>query len=588
MATILPGTQLALTQSATPEAAQPAGITVFPPHGTRTASPGTEISFRGIDADGLGTVEAFGAQSGSHYGVLKAHSDGQGVSFIPDAPFFPGEWVTVRAGVPLRPTPRGSVTFQVSVPAVPVMTPITREIDQPQTPPQVFQSRLDLMPPVITVTDRSRAVAPGLVCVGAKIEDGQNGAMLLDNEGDLVWFSPLDITVAAHNDVRVQEYQGQPVLTMWEGIARQGTGFGHLILLDQSYAEVARVQVGNGYPGVDQHETYLTPAGTVLFIIYNPVRWDLTPVGGEVNGWTLDGVVQEIDVATGCVTFEWHALDHIAIEEAFGDPTQNPEEPWDYVHLNSAEPTDDGNLIVSARHTHAIYKIERATGRVLWRLNGKASDFRMGEGSPFAYQHDARVHDNGELTLFDNASSDQDEADTVDSRGLVLQLDEEAKTATVVREFIHPTGTLSVSQGNMQVLPNGNVFVGWGSAPVFSEFGPEGELLFNGRFPEGGTSYRAYRCEWVGTPSEPPAIAVERGLGSEVTLYVSWNGATEVARWQVLAGSAPDQLAAVAEAARSGFETAFTVEVADPLVAVQAIDADGNALGTSEAVLVRE
>ena len=575
------------TSPAAAQALAPEGLVVFPRFGTRSASPGSEISFRGVTGEALGVVNVVGSLSGGHSGLLLPHSDGEGVSFVPDAPFLPGEWVTVRADLPLRPTPTGSVTFRVAVPGTPVRKDTTREIDQPANPPQSFQTRLDFLPPEITITAAGSGTAAGHTFVAAKVPDGQNGAMILDDDGDLVWFAPLDINVGEQNDFRVQEYRGEPVITMWEGVSQVGTGFGHFVILNGNYDEVARLQVGNGYYGADLHEFLITPRGTALIGVYNPVRWDLTSGGGVEDGTALDGIVQEIDIETGRVVFEWHSLDHIELDEAIGEPPEDPSVPWDYLHLNSIEEDDADNLILSARHTNGIYKIERTTGRVLWRLNGTRSDFDMGEGTPFAYQHDARVHASGELTLFDNAESNQDREGEIPSRGMVLQLDEEGKTATLTREYIHPTDILSISQGNMQVLPNGNVFIGWGSAPVFSEFDAEGNLLLNGRFPLGANSYRAYRFPWVGTPTAPPDTSVELGLGDDLTVYASWNGATEVVEWEVLAGPDPEALEPVGSGARIGFETAIEVTTAAPYLAVRAVNAEGDVLGASEPTMPR-
>jgi hypothetical protein len=560
---------------------------VFPRHGTRTASAESEITFRGVTADMLGVVEIVGSRSGAHSGLMMPHYDGEGLSFVPDAIFLPGEWVTVRAELPLRPTPSGSVTFKVAVPGTPVRKQTSREIDQPEHPPQEFRSRLDLLPPTTTITTPAAGTAPGHSFVAAKVPDGQNGAMILDDAGDLIWYSPLVSDVAEHNDFRVQEYRGEPVITMWEGVSEVGTGFGHFVLRNGGYEEVARLQVGNGYHGADLHECLLTPQGTALIIVYNPIRWELTAAGVAVEGTALDGVIQELDVETGRVVFEWHSLDHIALDEAYGEQPKDLNVPWDYFHLNSVETDDSGDLIISARHTHAIYKIERATGRVLWRLNGKLSDFEMGPETPFKYQHDARVHANGELTLFDNAESNQELEGEVQSRGMVLALDEDAQTATLVSEITHPTEVLSISQGNMQVLPNGNVFVGWGSAPVFSEFDADGNLIFNGRFPQGANTYRAYRFPWVGTPGAPPDVAVQTGLGDDMTVFVSWNGATEVATWEVLAGPDPGQMEVIGSTSRTGFETSIDVQTAEPNLAVQALDAEGDVLGVSETMMPR-
>jgi hypothetical protein len=264
------------------------------------------------------------------------------------------------------------------------------------------------------------------------------------------------------------------------------------------------------------------------------------------------------------------------------DLPESADQVYDYAHVNAVEVDPDGNLIVCARNTHAVYKVDYRSGEIVWRLNGKRSDFKMGDGAETAFHHDARVQPNGELTIFDNAADSNDSG--IPSRDVALDLDTEAMTASLARQFVHPTEITSVSQGNMQVLSNGNAFVGWGSAPVFSEFGPEGSLRFNARFPATVTSYRAYRFPWIGLPSDAPAVVVEPDVDSAVTVYVSWNGATEVATWAVLAGADPARLAPVTAAPRTGFETAIILRTAEPYLAVQALDAAGQVLGVSAVV----
>jgi hypothetical protein len=384
-------------------------------------------------------------------------------------------------------------------------------------------------------------------------------------------------------DLRVQQYQDQPVLTWVEAAMTIGYGFGHYVIADASYRPIVEFGVGNGFPGGDVHEFVLTSRGTALFILYHPVEWDLSPIGGSRYGKAVDNIVQELEIETGRVLCEWHSLDHIGLDEAQNPFDASSDNPFDYFHLNSVNETPDGNLIISARHTFAIYKVDRRTGAVIWRLNGTKSDFAMGEGTPFAWQHDARILENGDLTLFDNAESDQDLGPTAWSRGMVLTLDEDAMTATLAREYIHPTAILSTSQGNMQILPNGNVFIGWGSAPVFSEFSPDGELIFNGRYPTNHNSYRAYRFPWVGRPDELPALAV-RVVGESATVYASWNGATEVASWRVIAGPAPEQMEIAGEAERAGFETMIRIETVADWYSVQALDTSGTVIGTAIAI----
>jgi hypothetical protein len=209
----------------------------------------------------------------------------------------------------------------------------------------------------------------------------------------------------------------------------------------------------------------------------------------------------------------------------------------------------------------------------------------MGPGTRTAYQHDARRQPAGTITIFDNGA---DPKVHDQSRGIVVELDEDKMISTLVGEYTHPDKLLAGSQGNMQVLPNGNAFIGWGNQPFFSEFNGDGELLFDASFPPEDESYRAFRFQWKGQLSGSPAVAAERGPDDEVRLYASWNGATEVATWEVLAGPSPDRLKAVASVPRSCFETAITARTAEPYVAVQAKNRSGRVLGTTKVVELRD
>jgi len=156
-------------------------------------------------------------------------------------------------------------------------------------------------------------------------------------------------------------------------------------------------------------------------------------------------------------------------------------------------------------------------------------------------------------------------------------------SATLVGEYTHPDKLFADAGGNMQVLPNGNVFIGWGRALVFSEFSKDGELLFSASFPVNG-SYRAFRFPWSGHPSDRPVAVAERASEEEVRVYASWNGATQVTTWEVLAGPSPDQLESLGSIPRDGFETAMLVRTAEPYVAVRAKDHLGQVLGTTAPV----
>jgi hypothetical protein len=433
------------------------------------------------------------------------------------------------------------------------------------------------------VTVRAHSTAPDYIFIAPeKGGAGQGGSMILDDRGQVVWFRPRQGAHGRPMDFKVQTYRGRPVLTWLE------TAPGEYVIFDGSYHEIARIRAGNGYQG-DHHEFLITPQDTALITIYAPVRWDLSSVGGLRSGVAWQGIVQELDIETGKVLFEWHSLEHVGLEESYGSLREDYYPGIDYFHINSIAVDHDNNLLISARQTCAVYKIDRMSGEVIWRLGGKYSDFEMGPGAPFAFQHDARRRRDGTITIFDNGTTVFENGvprAVEESRAIVLELDEEEMTATLVREYTHPDQQFADAAGNMQVLPNGNVFVGWGRALAFSEFSKDGELLFDARLPPKNKSYRAFRFPWSGHPSDQPVAAAERASEEEIRVYASWNGATEVDTWEVLVGPSPDQLKSVGSVPRDGFETPMLVHTTEPYAAVQAKHHSGRMLGTTEPVKV--
>ena len=468
--------------------------------------------------------------------------------------------------------------------ARPVHAPPIRAQDPPSKgrgAVQRFATRPDLLPPAVAVTTAKPGRASGYVFLAPKGGHGQDGPMIVDSAGHLVWFKPMARNRIA-TDLRAQTWQGKRVLTWWQGGLIVGDGRGEGVIYDTSYRRVATVRAGNGYD-MDLHEFTLTPNGTALVIAYNRVKQDLRSVGGRRDGVAVDGIVQEIDVKTGLVLFEWHSIGSVALDEGKG-PVPKADGEYDYMHVNSVALDRDGDFIVSARNTWTVYKVDRARARVVWRLGGKRPSFTMGRGTRTAWQHSARPQPDGTIAIYDNGASPEIHKL---SRAITVRIDEEARTATLVASLSHPRGLLSATQGSVERLPNGDTFVGAGSQRWFSEYSASGELLFDGHLARGNDSYRAFRLPWDGRPPTAPKVMVSSSSGGNVTARASWNGATGVARWQLLAGPRPDALTVVAEAPSDGFETAIGAATSQPLVAMRAVDATGRTLGTSAAVKAR-
>ncbi|KAH8657967.1 ASST-domain-containing protein [Xylariales sp. PMI_506] len=418
-------------------------------------------------------------------------------------------------------------------------------------------------------------------------------------------------------NVRVQENYGQKYLTFYgDRLVDYGLGNGYCHIYDTSYREVYKVGAVNLRVKADLHECELTGKGTVIVSAYETGS-ARHPIGARIRPGTRptsirESIFQEIDLETKQALFTWRASEHVDIHDSFeGQGT-----PWDFFHINTVQKTEDGNYLVSARHMHSIYLINGKTGDIMWTMGGKKNQFKeippekgVVHSNPvltFGWQHHSRFYknphnNNTEMTFFDNHRKDVQEHGCTQncSRGLHIRLDTESNPPTVqlIREYQHPASLVSQSQGSVQILDNGNVFIGWGRAPSFTEHTPEGETVLDVQFSpwrspathdHGLDNYRAFKQDWKATPYWPPDIAAETRKGL-VTTYVSWNGATEVAAWVIYAAETPEELTSggtvVAEVPRAGFETEVALgEFNHPngtYIRAEPIDSKGRTLGST-------
>jgi hypothetical protein len=358
---------------------------------------------------------------------------------------------------------------------------------------------------------------------------------------------------------------------------------GEMVVLDQSYRVIRRIRTPNGFRP-DLHEFVITPRGTAVLITYPVVRADLRRVKGARHGLVVDSTIQEIDLDTGLVEFEWHSLGKIGLRETHSKPIPSPRVPFDYAHANAVNLDSDGNFLLSARNTWTVYKINRDTGQIRWRLGGKRSSFKLPPAARFAWQHDVHRRADGAITVFDNSAFPPVRKF---SRALALRVNERRRTASLIAARVHPRRLLTATQGNQQTLPGGGAMVGWGSQRYLTEFDASGRVVFDAFLSLGFESYRTYRLPWVGRPLTRPQVDAADTPGAGTQVYASWNGATEVASWEILSGSRRGALRTVATGPRTGFETRITAPGEPRYVAARAHDAAGRILSTSLVTRVR-
>jgi hypothetical protein len=572
-------------------------VTVSPEPQSRDASAGTQISMLGVPASELQDVIVTGSRSGAHPGRLQAYSQGDGASFVPSRPFADGELVSVHAqllegghAVPFAWSFTVAVRDDPGSHSAAVGTGTSTSTGPAPVPKeyQSFRSRPELRPPDVTVSSEASTASGGDLFLAPYSGVGQYGPMILGEHGELIWFKTLAPAGTRAANFQVQSYEGKPVLTWWQDpLSADGSHTAGEVIANDAYQTIAVVRAGNGYQP-DLHEFAITPQGTGLITVYDAIDCNLSAVGGPRDGAVADTLLQEIDLKTGLVMYEWHSLDHVPLTSSYNQagPTSRAE-PFDYFHINSIDVEQDGDLLVDSRNTWAAYDVDAKTGQVRWQLGGRHSSFKLGPGASTAWQHDAIQQPGGAITFFDNGAFPQVHKQ---SRAIELALNMHAMTATLARSYEHQNPLVAGSQGNVQALADGDWMVGWGQAGYLSEVDPQGQVLFNAHLPPDWESYRTFAMPWSGHPLQPPALAAQAAAGGHAgaNVYVSWNGATEVASWRVLAGASPSALKPVAETARSGFETSIAVPglVTGEYVQAQALSAAGAVLGASKTVRV--
>jgi len=279
--------------------------------------------------------------------------------------------------------------------------------------------------------------------------------------------------------------------------------------------------------------------------------------------------------------WEWHAYGHIPLSES-KNPAPNSSYPWDYVHINSVDPGSSGDVLLSSRNTWTIYDVDVHSGATRWRLGGSHSTFRGTAATRFYWQHDAEFQPGGDISVFDNGSNPPKEKQ---SRGLLLALNTANHTVSTAKVFTNPSRTLlASSQGNTLSLPGGNWLMGYGGLPDFTEYDSAGHVILDGRLGKNVQDFRTYFSPWSGQPKSSPAVHAQPNGSGTLAVSVSWNGATEVASWRVLAGASASALAPVATAPKSGFQTTIAAPTSGPYVEVQALNGQGGVIGSSAAV----
>ena len=550
-------------------AAHPATLHYLSPaNGSQFVQPDATLALRldgPIDPASLSAAlfSVVGAVSGSHTGQALLADDGRTVVFKPKLPFTPNEQVSLAIERGLM-TQAGAVysglqaQFHISPidaasrlkmnnaqwaaemeDTLPALNQAGR-LATPTAPNAVAAHPQDYVTfphdfPTITVTTPASGTSNGLLFTAPfSIAGGRTFLSIMDNTGEPVYWKS---TVASFSDFT---QQSDGTLTYMDTVDFK------FHVLDSTYAETRTIAAVGSLPA-DPHDLQISPDGHALLLIYDPEITDTLAFGGSMSATVTGLVIQELD-SQGLEVFHWDSWSHFALSDTYVS-LSTPQ--VDYVHANALAYDSDGNILLSSRHLSEITKIDHETGNIIWRLGGKNNEFtfKNDPDKPFSFQHDIRRLPNGNLTLFDNHNPGPF------SRAVEYQIDESNKVVTNTWQFRNTPDNYDFATGNAQRLPDGHTLIDWGiSHPNVTEVLTDSTKLFEMVFQPDYFTYRAFRFPWAAVPYWAPTLVLTTSLSLTPTLYYSWNGATDVASYEIYGGAGPQPQTLIGTQTRTGFE----------------------------------
>lgn len=443
-----------------------------------------------------------------------------------------------------------------------------------EAPPQDVTLPADF--PVISVTTPASNTADGLIFLATFNGAKKPLLLIVDDKGEPVFYQQFPA------GIMLTDFKRQPNgnLTYFQGVAAINGGDGVFHEMDTRY-ELTRTWQATNTMVADNHDLQILPNGNAMLIIYDKKEADFSAYGGLTNTIFIDCVIQEIR-PDGNLAWEWRQSQHMTISDTYEIITGSIADPF---HMNAVELDQDGNVLISSRHLSEITKINRTTGEVIWRLGGKQNEFTFTNDDGFSYQHDIRRMPNGNITIWDNGNQKTPPY----SRAVEYEIDETNKVVTRTWEFRQTPDLYNFFMGNIQRLPNGNSFLGWGGFKnLLTEVGPDGSKRFEMTVDApAGWIYRAFRFPWSATPATTPTLVLTDVVAGEPALHFSWNGATDVASYRVEGWNRSKILTSTLTVPRTGFETSVVLSDLPDFVCylrVMPVDKAGNDMRYSDVV----
>ncbi len=279
-----------------------------------------------------------------------------------------------------------------------------------------------------------------------------NKAMILNAKGEVIYYR----NVLIGNDFKIQS---NGIITTWNG--------SKWLLLNNKLQITDSVSCVNNVE-TDNHDFMILPNGHYLLIgkvteieDLSSIKYfnQLHPIAGSKHAKVKYDVIQELDKNKKLI-FQWNAKEHYKLEDADRFYLKDTA-VIDVTHFNSVDEDKEGNLLISARFYNEVLKVNKKTGKIIWRLGGKYNTLKLLNDSLFFLgQHDAKFTGKRTISLFDNGHTY--DSLTRNARALEYEINDSLQTAKLIWTYSNSGKIHSEAAGSLQRLKNNFTLINYG------------------------------------------------------------------------------------------------------------------------------
>ncbi len=295
---------------------------------------------------------------------------------------------------------------------------------------------------------------------------GVNFITIVNDDGSPIWWTVFESPFAATQAYMTADGSGISYLL---ADYTRDTDIGKIVRQDWCGETLLEARAEWGH-----HDFLVRPDGGYTFVAADIRDHEGTPVVGDA--------VVEMDADGGNATAIWSTWDHLAVTVPPGCTPAFYPQGCDWTHGNGiAYQASEDAYFYSSHAVSAIARLERNGGvdrgaTTTWIVSPVAPPATIGfadDATAWKNQHGFKPVGDDEYILFDNGPGDV----STPSEVRRVRIDPAGGDVTTVWNSEYDGQHTSLLLGDVQLLPNGNYYVGWGSEAEITELRADDEAV---------------------------------------------------------------------------------------------------------------